>query len=94
MLQQEAPRAVAAMEKFNSVLALLADDDDEKLAKLGFTPTKPRMSAEEVEALIAERAAAKKQRDFKRSDEIRQKLTDSGIIVEDSKDGTVRWKYK
>ncbi len=37
-LQQDAPRAVAAMEKFDAVLALLEDDDDAKLAKLGFSP--------------------------------------------------------
>ena len=35
-----------------------------------------------------------KRRDFKRSDEIRQQLLDSGILVEDTKDGSVRWKYK
>jgi len=93
-LQQDAPRAVAAMEKFDSVLALLADDDDETLAKLGFSSQKQRMPATEIEALIAERQAAKKSRDFKRADEIRQKLADSGILLEDMKDGTVRWKYK
>ena len=93
-LQQDAPRAVAAMEKFDDVLALLADDDDEKLAKLGFSPQKARMAAAEVEALIEERQAAKKRRDFKRADEIRQKLADSGILLEDAKDGSVRWKYK
>ena len=46
------------------------------------------------DALIEERNAARKRRDFKRSDEIRQQLADSGIIVEDTKDGGVRWKYK
>ncbi len=74
--------------------ALLADDDDEKLAKLGFSPQKARMAAAEVEALIEERQAAKKRRDFKRADEIRQKFADSGILLEDAKDGSVRWKYK
>jgi len=93
-LQQDAPRAVAAMEKFDSVLALLDDDDDAKLAKLGFSPGKARMPAAEVEALIEERQVAKKRRDFKRADEIRQKLADSGILLEDAKDGSVRWKYK
>jgi cysteinyl-tRNA synthetase len=93
-LQQDAPRTVAAMEKFDSVLALLSGDDDEKLAKLGFTPEKQRLPAAEVDALIEERLAAKKRRDFKRADEIRQKLVDSGILVEDAKDGSVRWKYK
>jgi cysteinyl-tRNA synthetase len=92
--QQDATRVVATMEKFDQILNLLVDDDDEKLAKLGFGPSKPRMSAPEVDALIEERNAARKRRDFKRSDEIRQQLADSGIIVEDMKDGTVRWKYK
>lgn len=92
--QQDATRLVATMEKFDQILNLLVDDDDEKLAKLGFGPAEPRMTAPEVDALIEERNAARKRRDFKRSDEIRQQLADSGIIVEDMKDGTVRWKYK
>jgi cysteinyl-tRNA synthetase len=94
LLQQDAVRALAATEKFDSVLALLVDDDEEKLTKLGFTPTKARLSGAEVEALIEERNAAKKRRDFQHADAIRQQLTDSGIILEDVKDGTVRWKYK
>ena len=93
-LQQDAPRGVAAMERFDAVLALLADDDNEQLSKLGFGPSKERMGPREIEALIEERQAAKKQRDFKRADEIRQKLTDSGILAEDMKDGSVRWKFK
>lgn len=45
----------------------------------------------EVEALIAERAAAKKARNFARADEIRAGLAAQGIILEDTKEG-VRWK--
>jgi cysteinyl-tRNA synthetase len=93
-LQQNAPRAVAAMEKFDSVLALLVDDDDEKLRGLGIALSKPQMQPAQIEALIEERNAARRRRDFKRSDEIRQQLSDSGILVEDTKDGSVRWKYK
>jgi cysteinyl-tRNA synthetase len=93
-LQQDAPRLVAAMEKFDSVLAVLADDDDEKLRKLGFGSGQARMSSEQVETLVEERASAKKRRDFKRADEIRRQLADSGIIIEDAKDGSVRWKFK
>ena len=93
-LQQDAVRALVAMEKFDAILSLLADDDDEKLTKLGFTPVKPRLPAEQVDALIEERNAAKRRRDFQRADAIRQQLVDSGIIVEDTKDGSVRWKYK
>jgi cysteinyl-tRNA synthetase len=93
-LQQDAPRTLAAMEKFDAVLALIEDDDDDKLAKLGFKSQTSRMPGAEVDALIAERLAAKKSRNFKRADEIRQKLADSGILLEDAKDGSVRWKYK
>ena len=92
--QQNAPRAIATMEKFDGVLALLADDDEEKLRKLGFGAAKARMGSEEIERLIEQRTAAKKRRDFARSDEIRQKLADSGILMEDMKDGSIRWKYK
>jgi cysteinyl-tRNA synthetase len=92
--QQDAPRLIAAMEKFDAILAVLTDDDAEKLRNLGIGPEQPRMTAAQIEALIEERNAAKKKRDFKRSDQIRQQLSDSGIIVEDTKDGSVRWKYK
>jgi len=92
-LQQDAPRLVAAMEKFDAVLAVLADDDDEKVRKLGFGSGQARMSSEQIETLVEERTAAKKRRDFKRADEIRRQLTDSGIIIEDARDGSVRWKY-
>src|SRR5271156_5526465 len=47
----------------------------------------------EIEALIAERNTARKQRNFKRSDEIRDELAAKGIVIEDAKDG-VRWKRK
>ncbi|MCL4401174.1 MAG: cysteine--tRNA ligase [Acidobacteria bacterium] len=48
---------------------------------------------DEVEAKIAERADAKKRRDFARADQIRQELLEQGIILEDTKAG-VRWKRK
>jgi cysteinyl-tRNA synthetase len=93
-LQQDAPRMIASMEKFDAIFSILADDDDEILRRMGFASGDTRLAGAEVEALIEERNAAKKKRDFKRADEIRQKLTDSGIILEDTKDGSVRWKYK
>ena len=92
--QQDAMRVLAAMEKFDGILAVLADDDAETLKKFGSGGSPTGMSPEQVEALIEERNAAKTQRDFKRADAIRQQLMDSGIILEDRKDGTVRWKRK
>lgn len=47
--------------------------------------------AETVEKLIAERVEARKNRDFKRSDEIRDELQAMNIILEDTPQGT-RWK--
>jgi cysteinyl-tRNA synthetase len=47
--------------------------------------------ADEVERLIAEREAARKSRDFTRSDRIRDELRQRGIALEDSKEG-VRWR--
>ena len=44
-----------------------------------------------IDALIAERNAAKKARDFARADAIRQQLTDMGVLIEDTPQGT-RWK--
>ena len=46
---------------------------------------------EEIEALLQERVDARKNRDFARSDEIRDHLQAQGIILEDTRQGT-RWK--
>ena len=51
------------------------------------------LSDTEIDRLIAERNDAKKARNFKRSDEIRNLLLEKGIVLEDTKDG-VRWKRK
>jgi cysteinyl-tRNA synthetase len=55
------------------------------------TPHAAGCSDVEIEALIAERIAAKKSRDFGRADQIRAELAGRGVILEDTKDG-VRWK--
>ena len=48
-------------------------------------------SEEEIAALIAERSAAKKEKNFARADEIRDALLAQGIVLEDTREG-VRWK--
>jgi cysteinyl-tRNA synthetase len=51
------------------------------------------LSDADVEARVAERAAAKKAKDFALSDRIRDQLLEQGIVLEDTKAG-VRWKRK
>jgi cysteinyl-tRNA synthetase len=53
---------------------------------------KAQLSPEEIDALIADRLAARKARDFARSDQIRDELKAKGVILEDTREGT-RWKY-
>lgn len=45
----------------------------------------------DIEALIEERQAARKEKNFARADEIRKELLDKGIILEDTREG-VKWK--
>ncbi len=51
------------------------------------------LSKEEIEALIAERAKARKRRDFKTADAIRDRLREAGVILEDTPTGTT-WRVK
>ena len=92
------------MQQFDEIFAVLKDDDAEKMKaamdwarshgilKDSEVPA-DAISDAEVNRLIEERNAAKKARDFARSDAIRKQLADAGILVEDTKDGT-RWKRK
>jgi len=49
------------------------------------------LADQDIEDLIAERIAARKNKDFLRSDEIREQLKNQGIILEDTPQGT-RWR--
>jgi cysteinyl-tRNA synthetase len=51
------------------------------------------LSDADVESRIAERAAAKKARNFALADQIRDQLLENGVILEDTKAG-VRWKRR
>ena len=92
------------VREINTVLAgagLKARDRDAVLDAVGkfdavlgiFGPEEDRSLEAEIEALVEERQDARRNRDFARSDEIRDLLADKGILLEDTKDG-VRWKRK
>jgi cysteinyl-tRNA synthetase len=84
----------AVLKKFDQIFAVLTDDDAEKLRAIGAAPATEQISDVEVEELVAERQAARKRRDFAASDRLRQELAGRGILLEDSRDGGVRWKRK
>lgn len=55
------------------------------------TEKKEEVLDEEIEALIQARQQARKEKNFALADEIRGKLSDMGIILEDTREG-VKWK--
>ena len=55
------------------------------------TEKKEEILDSDIEALIEERQAARKAKNFARADEIRDQLSDMGIILEDTREG-VKWK--
>jgi cysteinyl-tRNA synthetase len=88
---------VAAQEflaTFDRIFAVMEDNDAEKLRALGFGPADSGPDDSEIEKLIADRQSARQRRDFAASDRIRKELADRGILIEDLKDGSVRWKRK
>lgn len=80
LTETERSATLEAITKFDSVLGIFGEVSGEILDA-------------EIEALIAERQDARRNRNFARSDEIRDQLAEMGIILEDTKDG-VRWKRK
>jgi cysteinyl-tRNA synthetase len=82
--------AARVLEVFDSVFDVLKPSEPHTDAA---SQKRDALSDDRIEALIAERAQAKKKRDFKRADEIRAGLLEQGIVLEDTKDG-VRWKRK
>ena len=54
---------------------------------------KEELLPEDIEALIAQRQAARKAKDFAQADEIRNSLLEKGVVLEDTREG-VKWKFE
>lgn len=51
------------------------------------------LSAEDIEAQLEARQAARKARDFAKADAIRDALAKAGVAIEDKSDGTTQWRW-
>jgi cysteinyl-tRNA synthetase len=76
---------------FDSVLAIGLSDLD--LADLGLKPSEIGITDDDVEALVAERMAARTDKDFAKSDELRDRLAAVGVTVEDHPSGESTWRW-
>jgi cysteinyl-tRNA synthetase len=96
-----------ALKDFDAIFDVIEDHDAEPTRRaLAWAEQAGRMNEvapellaaqslgdDAIEALVAERTAAKKARNFARADQIRDQLAAKGVVIEDSRDG-VRWKRR
>jgi len=64
---------------------------DELTDVLGLVDKKEELIEQDIEDLIQKRQDARKNRDFKMADKIRDELKEKGIVLEDTREG-VKWK--
>ena len=81
----ERARLKAALIGSGYLIGLLQADPESWFAGAGMAP---HIDADEIEGLIAARNAARKAKDFKEADRIRDELAERGILIEDSPQGT------
>ena len=107
LLAENREAILAVLTSFDAVFEVIEDRDAEPTRKaLEWAQAEGRLADvapellarqaltdEAIDALVAERTQAKRQRNFARADQIRNELAEKGVIIEDSKDG-VRWKRK
>ncbi|HSQ49821.1 MAG TPA: DALR domain-containing protein [Nitrospiraceae bacterium] len=87
---RERQQARQAFRMLGGVLGLFQLDLWEYGMNLG--SEQYQISGEEIDSKLVERNEARKQKNFKKADEIRQFLASHGIVIEDKPDGTSRWK--
>jgi len=87
-------KAAEAFSKMGWVFGLFREDPENYLneqKKAGLT--KLNITEEEILNLIGDRNAARKEKNWKRADEVRNELLNKGIVLEDTPSGTI-WKLK
>ena len=74
----------------SNILGILKESPDKSL---GIGQSSDNNNVDNINMLIKDRNDARKSKDFKKADEIRNKLTEIGIEIEDTPDGTI-WRTK
>lgn len=82
------PMWKAALLQAGSFLGVLQQNPDEWL---GYGQAGDDIDIKKVEALLAERQQARTEKNFSRSDEIRDELAAMGVVIEDTADGA-KWR--
>jgi cysteinyl-tRNA synthetase len=106
--KEDAQALLAPVRQFDEIFDVLRDDDTPRMREIvewgkkegrkiegdaAALASNHFLSDEQVSELIEQHNAARKAKDFAKSDAIRKQLADSGILVENTKEG-VRWKRK
>jgi cysteinyl-tRNA synthetase len=81
---EDAESVLRALKRIDAVLGFFFFPEDEK---------KSTIDSEWIESMIAERIAARNNKEYDRADSIRRALLEKGIILEDTREGT-RWKTR
>ena len=89
--QPTEPELASLAAEFDSVLALGLVDL--RTCDLDIKPVDINVSDDQIEALVVERNQARAQKNFAKSDELRELLVELGVIVEDRSDGSSKWRW-
>ncbi len=86
-------QALEEIKHFGDTLGILQYEPAEYLQGLKLEKTTSGITEEEIGELIKERESARKEKNWKRADEIRDYLGEKGILLEDKAEGTL-WRVK
>ncbi|WP_439134910.1 cysteine--tRNA ligase, partial [Pseudomaricurvus sp.] len=86
--EADKPQFKSLLLKAGELMGLLQQDPEQWFTDSG---NDNQITAEEIEALIAERVQAKLDKNYARADEVREELKAQGVVLEDSREGT-KWR--
>jgi cysteinyl-tRNA synthetase len=99
----DSPKIAARLRASAAIMGLLQQEPAAQLQgepplaygvqdRTGSATALPSLRNAEIELIVAEREVARRNRDFRKADELRDKLTHFGVILEDRPDGTTDWR--